>query len=188
MEKHSIKQKRKDVVKKFLLKSLKWLHPELGMAPPKSESLIELEKDSLSFWDYPLELKGQPFNSLQRKQILIQLKRQFKINPREWRYKGDCWEGHWHEGIENNDRVEKASGSIINRRTGKELSMWLDWTSSCEKTDKTFAACSHKSPKECGIRFYIYDFGNVWLKPGGLPKDKKDNKKLERFRILLSKK
>ncbi len=45
----------------------------------------ELELDSIAFWGEPIRIKNQPFNSIRRYQLLIQLKKQFKINPRE------CW-------------------------------------------------------------------------------------------------
>ncbi len=126
------------------------------------KSLKELKEDSLLFWGEPLNIKNQPFNSLRRKQLLIQLKKQFKINPREWTYEVGAGEGHCHSVINKYDRVENQSGDIVNNKTGKKVIFWFDWESRCNKSEESFSKCSHSSPKECGIKFYIDHFPDNW--------------------------
>ncbi|GEM_PF-4528665 len=125
----------------------------------------ELEKDSLAFWGEPLNTPNQPFDSLRKKQLLLQLKEQFNINPREWKYKGDSSEGRTHSSHQG--AVTNCSGEIDN--LGKKVSFWYDWQSKCDKTpgSSSYTKCSNNSPEECGMKFYVDLLGELWFNPDG---------------------
>ncbi len=124
------------------------------------------DKESLAFWGVKLGNPKQPFNSLRRRQILEQLKKQFGINPLDWKCDFKTGEGHWHSGVSNEDRVENDSGYIVDKK-GKKLSFCVDWESSCEATPEKFAACSHRTPKECGIKFYVAELSRTFYESSG---------------------
>ena len=64
-----------------------------------------LNEDSLIFWREPLDRTLYPFSTKLRRDILVQLRNQFGVNPREWRYKAESGEGHWHYQLLFDDRV-----------------------------------------------------------------------------------
>lgn len=127
-----------------------------------SDDQLSLEIDSVSFWRRPLNIEGQPFKSKLKRDVLIQLRKKFRRDPREYLLMINSSEGHDHISRNPQDWIENFSADIINRNSLKREDFWVDWT--CEGGED----CASFDPEECNFKGYVSEFRGRVYSPEGM--------------------